>query len=99
MPKCFFVYILASSRNGTLYIGMTSNLARRIEEHKNHTLKGFTDMYNVTKLVYAEKHDTFISAATREKQLKTWKRQWKLRIIEELNPEWKDLAEEDGYMF
>ena len=98
MPKHFYVYILASSRNGTLYTGMTSNLPRRIAEHKEHFLQGFTDKYNVTKLVYAERHETFESAATREKQIKTWQRKWKLRLIEELNPEWKDLAEEGGFL-
>ncbi len=99
MPKHFYVYILASGKNGTLYTGMTSNLPRRIMEHKQHILKGFTDNYNVTKLVFAERHETFASAATREKQIKTWQRKWKLRLIEELNPEWKDLAEESGYVW
>ena len=99
MPKHFYVYILASDRNGTLYTGMTSNMSRRMMEHKEHILKGFTDKYSVTKLVWAERHESFISAATREKQIKTWQRKWKLRIIEELNPDWKDLAEERGYVF
>ena len=99
MPKRFYVYILASGRNGTLYTGMTSNLPRRIMEHKQHILKGFTDKYNVTRLVYAERYETFASAVTREKQIKAWQRKWKLRLIEELNPDWKDLAEESGYVF
>jgi putative endonuclease len=99
MPNSFYVYILASGRNGTLYTGMTSNLPRRIMEHKQHILKGFTDKYNVTRLVYAERHETFASAVTREKQIKAWQRKWKLRLIEELNPDWKDLAEESGYVF
>jgi len=98
MPKNFYVYILASQRNGTLYIGMTSNLPKRMEEHKQHYVKGFTDKYNVTMLVYAEPHDTFISAATREKQLKTWQRKWKLRLIEEFNPEWRDLSEDEDFI-
>jgi putative endonuclease len=68
-------------------------------EHKQHLLKGFTDKYNVTQLVFAERHETFASAVTREKQIKTWQRKWKLRLIEELNPEWKDLAEESGYVW
>jgi len=78
---------------------MTSNLSRRIMEHKQHLLEGFTDKYDVTRLVWAERHETFASAATREKQIKTWQRKWKLRLIEELNPEWMDLAEESGFIF
>jgi len=96
MPKQFYVYILASERNGTLYTGMTSNIQRRVTEHKQHATKGFTDKYNVTRLVYLEQHDTFINAATREKQIKTWQRKWKLRLIEEQNPNWDDLTETDG---
>ena len=97
MPKVFYVYIMSSKRNGTLYTGMTSNLSKRITEHKSHAVKGFTEEYDVTMLVWAERHETFISAVTREKQIKSWQRAWKLRLIEELNPEWKDLANEPYY--
>jgi len=93
MPKHFYVYILASQRNGTLYTGMTSNIQRRLTEHREHLVQGFTDRYNVTRLVYLERHDTAESAIRREKQIKAWKRAWKLRLIEEQNPDWKDLAE------
>ena len=94
MKKVFHVYIMASKRNGTLYTGVTSNLSKRVSEHKSHAVKGFTAKYDVTMLVWAEQHDTFISAVTREKQIKKWHRAWKLRLIEELNPEWKDLTYE-----
>ena len=94
MPKKFCVYILASKRNGTLYTGMTSNLSKRIAEHREHMIKGFTDKYNVTMLVFVEFYDNFEAAMLREKRIKTWKRDWKLRLIEENNPEWKDLAED-----
>ena len=99
MVKHFYVYILANARNGALYIGMTGNIHRRMEEHKKHLVEGFSSKYDVTKLVYVEQHDTFISAATREKRMKTWQRKWKLRIIEELNPEWKDLSENGDIIF
>jgi len=92
--KNFFVYILASQRNGTLYVGVTSDLPKRIYEHKNGLVDGFTKQHNVKTLVYYEKHDTAESAITRDKNIKAWKRDWKLRIIEEQNPEWKDLYEE-----
>jgi len=97
MPKQFCVYILASKRHGTLYIGMTSSLSKRINEHKQHMIKGFTDKYNITKLVYAETHATYYSAKVREKQLKEWHRQWKIRLIEELNPGWDDLTERTDF--
>lgn len=85
------VYILASQRNGTLYIGVTSNLAQRIYQHKAHLAQGFTERYDVSRLVWYELHETMESAITREKQLKKWNRQWKLRLIEENNPTWRDL--------
>jgi len=97
MPKHFYVYILASQRNGTLYIGMTSNWQRRMEEHKQHLVKGFTDTYNVTRLVYIERHDTFDVAVHREKQLKEWQRKWKLELIEKMNPDWEDLTEKKDF--
>jgi putative endonuclease len=85
------VYILASKRNGTLYTGVTSDLIKRIWEHKNDLVEGFTKKYGVHNLVFFELHDHMISAITREKQIKKWNRQWKFRLIEEHNPEWKDL--------
>lgn len=97
MPKQYYVYILASKRHGTLYIGMTANLSRRITEHKQHLIKGFTDKYNVTILVYAETQASYYSAKLREKQLKEWHRQWKIRLIEEINPDWKDLSEQTDF--
>jgi putative endonuclease len=89
--KSYYVYILASHRNGTLYIGVTDNLVRRVWEHKNKLVPGFTHRYEIHHLVYYELHQNPESAITREKQLKRWSRLWKLRIIEEMNPEWKDL--------
>ena len=91
MTKQFYVYILTSKRNGTLYIGVTSNLPQRIWQHKNNQLDGFSKEYNVKQLVYFEQHDTAESAITREKQIKKWKRAWKLKLIEKNNPQWKDL--------
>jgi len=88
------VYILASQPNGTLYIGVTSNLSKRTHEHKSHLSQGFTDKYIVEMLVWYELHDSMDSAIAREKAIKKWNRNWKLRIIEEFNPEWKDLYEE-----
>ena len=97
MAKKYYVYILASKRNGTLYIGMTANWQQRIEQHRKHLVEGFTDKHDVTRLVYIERHEDFNSAATRETQLKTWQRKWKLRLIEELNPDWEDLAEKADF--
>ncbi len=88
--KCY-VYILASNRNGTLYVGVTNNLIKRAYEHKNNLVEGFTKQYGVHQLVYFEQTDDINSAITREKQIKKWRRQWKLELIEEKNPEWKDL--------
>jgi len=92
--KTYYVYILASKRNGTLYIGVTSNLVRRIYEHKKGYIKGFTEKYGVHMLVYYESCDNVESAIQREKRLKVWHRKWKIRLIEEKNPEWKDLYDE-----
>jgi putative endonuclease len=89
--KQYFVYILASKRNGTLYIGVTSDLIRRVYEHKNDLVDGFTKKYGVRALVYFDSTNDAYAAITREKQLKKWNRAWKIRIIEEKNPEWKDL--------
>jgi putative endonuclease len=85
------VYILASQRNGTLYIGVTSDLVQRVWQHKNDLVEGFTNKYGVHSLVYFELHDDMENAILREKRLKKWNRAWKLRLIEEKNPEWNDL--------
>jgi putative endonuclease len=85
------VYILASERNGTLYIGVTSDLCRRTWEHKNNWARGFTEKYDVHRLVYYELHEEMAFAIAREKQIKKWNRAWKLGLIERQNPEWKDL--------
>ena len=92
----YFVYILASKKNGVLYIGVTNDLERRRLEHKNKKIKGFTSKYNVDKLVYFEQFTDIIEAIKREKQLKKWNRQWKIDLIEDENPGWKDLAAEWG---
>ena len=94
MPKLPCVYILASRRNGTLYVGVTSDLVKRVWEHKNDAVDGFTKQYGVHDLVWYERHETMDSAIAREKALKEWKRQWKLRLIEETNPGWRDLYAE-----
>ena len=94
MTKQPAVYVLASKRNGTLYIGVTSNLVKRVWEHKNDKVEGFTEKYNVHRLVWYEVHDTMESALVREKRLKSWKRQWKLELIENKNPDWRDLYAE-----
>ena len=91
MNKQPAVYILASKRNGTLYIGVTSNLVKRIWEHKNNMIEGFTKRYTVHRLVWYELHDNMESALIREKRLKNWKRKWKLELIETKNPKWLDL--------
>ena len=93
MPKQPAVYILASKRNGTLYIGVTSDLAKRIWQHKNDVVDGFTKRYSVHYLVWYELHETMESAIGREKALKNWKRVWKLELIEKSNPGWQDLYE------
>lgn len=89
--KSYYVYILASKRNGTLYIGVTNDLLRRVYEHKEGRIDGFTKQYSTKMLVYYEATESVMAAITREKQLKKWNRKWKLRLIEEFNPEWKDL--------
>jgi putative endonuclease len=94
MNKHFYVYILASQRNGTLYVGVTSDLVRRVWEHKQKVVEGFTAKYGVDKLVYYEVHDSAETAILLEKRIKKWNRAWKLRIIEEMNPTWRDLYEE-----
>jgi putative endonuclease len=88
------VYILASEPYGTLYTGVTSDLAARIEAHRNGSVDGFTKQYRVHTLVYFEVHSEMYEAIQREKRLKKWNRAWKIRLIEEMNPEWKDLGSE-----
>jgi putative endonuclease len=90
----FYVYLLASRRNGTLYIGMTDDLARRIEEHRAGTVPGFTKKYGVTILVWFEMHETRESAMVREKAMKKWNRSWKVELIEKTNAAWNELATE-----
>ncbi len=87
-----YVYILASKRNGTLYTGVTSDLPGRLFEHQNELTKGFTSRYGVKTLVWFEEHDLVTSAITREKTIKKWPRQWKLNLIESMNPDWEDIA-------
>ena len=86
------VYILASKRNGTLYVGVTSNLVQRIWQHKNDQAEGFTKKYKVHTLVWYEVHETMESAIVREKAIKEWQRAWKLELIEAVNPDWQDLC-------
>jgi len=93
MEKQPCVYIMASRTKGVLYIGVSSNLPKRIWEHKNKVLKGFSSKYNVDLLVWYEIHETMESAILREKTLKKWNRNWKIRLIESQNPQWKDLYE------
>jgi putative endonuclease len=92
--KISYIYILASKPNGTLYIGVTSDLARRVGEHKSKLIPGFTSKYNVDKLVYFEEFGDILLAIQREKSLKEWPRQWKLTLIEKFNPTWIDLYDE-----
>ena len=87
----YWVYILASRRNGTLYVGVTNDPVRRVGEHKSDAVEGFTKKYGVHILVYAEFHETMPDAIRREKQIKEWRRAWKLKLIERDNPEWRDL--------
>lgn len=88
----YYVYILSSQKNGTLYIGVTNNLQRRIYEHQNILVDGFTKKYKIHNLVYYEQTDSVESAIIREKQLKNWKREWKVKLIEENNIAWRDLS-------
>lgn len=92
--KIGYVYMMASKRNGTLYIGATSNLVQRVEQHKQSLMDGFTQKYNVKNLVWAEECASIEAAINREKQLKKWNRAWKLRLIESENPNWNDLSKE-----
>lgn len=87
----YYVYMLASSRHGTLYVGVTNDLARRVYEHKTKSIKGFTSQYDVNRLVWYEAYEQISDAIAREKELKKWRRDWKIRLIEEMNPAWEDL--------
>ena len=87
-----WVYILASRRNGTLYVGLTTDLARRIREHREKRLAGFTSRNDVTRLVYVEEQERLDHALIRERRLKRWRRDWKLDLIEQQNPDWRDLS-------
>ena len=93
MVKAPYVYIMASQRNGTLYIGVTSSLAQRAWQHKSGAIDGFSKDNDTKMLVYYEAHETMEAAIVREKHIKAWKRLWKIRIIEEMNPDWEDLYE------
>jgi putative endonuclease len=87
----FWVYILASQRGGTLYVGVTNDLVRRVYEHRNELVPGFTKRYGVKQLVYFEQHDTAYAAIQREKNIKHWSREWKIDLIVSMNPDWRDL--------
>ena len=87
----YYVYLLASKKHGTLYLGVTNDIGRRVYEHREKMIKGFTSRYGVDKLVWFEIYDDVITAIAREKELKKWRRDWKIRLIEEKNPEWVDL--------
>ena len=91
MENTYFVYLLASGRNGTLYVGVTNNLVRRVAEHKAGLVPGFTKTYGVDQLMWYETHTSIEAAIVREKQLKRWKRQWKVELFGDSNPQWVDL--------
>ena len=92
--KSYYVYILASRRDGAIYVGITSDLVKRVYEHRSKFVPGFTSRYNITRLVWFEVHGDPLAAITREKQLKKWRRAWKIALIVKDNPEWLDLWEE-----
>ena len=92
MAEAYFVYMLASKRNGTLYVGVTNDLSRRVGEHKAGAVPGFTRQYRVDRLVYAEGYSSILEARARERSLKRWRRDWKIQLIEKDNPNWNDLT-------
>jgi putative endonuclease len=94
MSDRFFVYILASRRNGTLYVGVTNDLPRRMMQHRAKAVPGFTRRYGVDKLMYFEEYESILEARARERSVKRWRRAWKIALIEKLNPQWRDLADE-----
>ncbi|WP_114944930.1 GIY-YIG nuclease family protein [Microvirga calopogonii] len=87
----YYVYLLASRRHGTLYLGVTNDLARRVDEHKRKVIPGFSALYDISRLVWYEVYDRIDEAIAREKSLKKWRRDWKVTLIEEMNPDWSDL--------
>ena len=89
----YYVYILASRKDGAIYVGMTNDIVRRIYDHRTKAVRGFTSKYNITRLVWFEIYEDPISAISREKELKKWKRSWKVQLIEAQNPQWGDLYE------
>jgi len=90
----YYVYLLASRKNGTLYLGVTNNLIRRVYEHRHKLMPGFTSRYDVVRLVWFECYDDPSNAIAREKEIKKWRRQWKIELIEKSNPDWRDLYDE-----
>jgi putative endonuclease len=90
----YFVYMMASKRNGTLYVGLTNNLIKRVYEHRTDIIQGFTKKYSIHKLVYYEQTNDIYSAIQREKSLKKWNRKWKIKLIEKFNPNWDDLYDD-----
>jgi putative endonuclease len=92
MAKSYFVYILASRYRGTMYVGVTSDLSRRVSEHKSGAVPGFTKAYRVTRPVYVEAYISILDARARERALKRWRREWKFKLIESENPDWRDLS-------
>ena len=90
----YCVYILTNRRRGVLYVGVTNNLARRISEHRQKVVPGFTSTYGIMQLVYFEEYSSISEARAREHSLKRWRRTWKLKLVEQFNPEWRDLADE-----
>jgi putative endonuclease len=93
MINQYYVYILSSKKNGTLYVGVTNDLIRRVGEHKESLVEGFTNKYKINKLVYFETYNDINEAVLREKRLKKWNREWKIRLIESINPNWDDLTD------
>jgi putative endonuclease len=94
MSKSYFVYIVGSGQYGTLYVGVTSDLVGRVWQHKQGVIEGFTEKYDVKKLVWFELHEDVTAAITREKQIKKWNRDWKVNLIQRVNPRWDDLYEQ-----
>jgi putative endonuclease len=90
----YYVYIITNKHNTVLYIGVTSDISGRIYQHKHKLIKGFSSRYNIYKLVYYEHFNSIFQAIEREKQLKKWRRQWKIELIEKMNPDWRDLSQD-----
>ncbi len=92
MKTSSYVYIISNHKNGTIYVGVTTNIIKRIDEHKRKVIDGFSKKYGLNQLVWYEEHPDILSAISREKQLKKWNRAWKINLIENSNPEWRDLS-------